>query len=95
MAPFTLIILGFAALTLGAPYNASSQTEARMVQLRDLVEKRTNPIIGQDIDVNDPDRGGKLVPRSELATSGAFSNAQQMIASVLFFPSKQSTIATR
>lgn len=43
------------------------------------IVKRANPTIGNGIDVNDPQRGGKLVPRDGFPTSGAFSNAFQMM----------------
>ncbi len=48
------------------------------------IVKRTNPILGQAIDRNDPRRGGKLVPRPGKPATGAFSNVQQMIDDILF-----------
>lgn len=47
-----------------------------------MIQKRDDwnyPRIGQGIDVNDPNRGGKLVPRPDLETSGAFNNAYQLL----------------
>lgn len=44
------------------------------------IVKRANPTIGDGIDVNDPQRGGKLVPRPDLPTSGAFSNALELMS---------------
>lgn len=41
--------------------------------------KRANPTIGEGIDVNDPNRGGKLVPRPGLPQSGAIDNALQLM----------------
>ncbi|KAL8671364.1 MAG: hypothetical protein Q9168_004146 [Polycauliona sp. 1 TL-2023] len=56
-----------------------------MIARNNLV-KRTNPIIGEGIDVNDKARGGKLVARPNFPTSGAFSNAQQLLAYAVFTP---------
>lgn len=47
------------------------------------IVKRANPTIGDGIDVNDPQRGGKLIPRENLPTSGAFSNAFQLMNYVI------------
>lgn len=44
-----------------------------------ILVKRAEPTIGDGIDVNDPQRGGKLVPRPDFPTSGAFSNALQLM----------------
>ena len=42
------------------------------------IRKRANLAIGHNIDVNDPHRGGKLIPRPGFPVSGAFSNALQL-----------------
>lgn len=39
---------------------------------------------------SDPGRGGKLVPRPNDPTSGAFGNVQQMLSNVLFAPGELS-----
>lgn len=70
------------ALVHAIPLQGLSSTSA--LSARSKLMKRTNPIIGQGINVNDPARGGKLVPRANLPTSGAFSNAQQMLAYAVF-----------
>ncbi|KAL8736942.1 MAG: hypothetical protein Q9181_002168 [Wetmoreana brouardii] len=46
----------------------------------DALVKRAEPTIGDGIDVNDPLRGGKLVPRPDTPTSGAFSNALELMS---------------
>ena len=43
------------------------------------IVKRANPTIGAGIDIKDPQKGGKLVPREGVPISGAFSNAFQMM----------------
>ncbi|KAL8950524.1 MAG: hypothetical protein Q9222_003447 [Ikaeria aurantiellina] len=60
------------------------QSTTLALSARSKLMKRTNPIIGEGINVNDPARGGKLVARSDLPTSGAFSNVQQMLNYAVF-----------
>lgn len=53
-------------------------TRERRSTSHDAILKRGNPTIGHGIDVNDPQRGGKLVPRPGFPVSGAFSNTLQL-----------------
>lgn len=76
----------FLALGGAVPLQNVSATAARSA--RNRLMKRTNPIIGQGIDITDPNRGGKLVPRPDFPTSGAFSNAQELMAYAVFTPGK-------
>ncbi|KAL8740394.1 MAG: hypothetical protein Q9190_006902 [Brigantiaea leucoxantha] len=79
-----LVACVYFGITNGFPLQDLSTTLALSVRSR--LAKRTNPIIGQGIDINDPQKGGKLVPRPNFPTSGAFSNAQEMLAYAVFTP---------
>ncbi|KAK2756849.1 hypothetical protein FQN53_008549, partial [Emmonsiellopsis sp. PD_33] len=60
---------------------AASLTEATPLERAKFKARLTSvPRLGDGIDVNDPLRGGKLVPRPDLPrSSGAFSNAFQLM----------------
>ena len=79
-----LTVTMFLAITIAVPLSRVSVPLKRSI-LNGL-QKRTNPIIGQGIDTNDAARGGKLIPRPNFPTSGAFSNVQQMLSYALFTP---------
>lgn len=79
-----LTVTALFAITDAVPLSRVSVPLRRSVL--NALQKRTNPIIGQGIDTNDAARGGKLVPRPDMPTSGAFSNAQEMLAYALFTP---------
>lgn len=70
-----------AILHLGSP-------ATRAISVANRLGKRTPPIIGEDIDINDKSRGGKLVPRPDLKISGAFAEVQEMLAYILFTPGR-------
>ncbi len=88
MMPFlnnlALVTCACLAISSAIPLQGLSVTPA--VSASGRLSKRTNPKIGKEIDVNDPARGGKLVSRPDFPTSGAFSNAQQLLASAVFSP---------
>lgn len=77
-------LLAFLTFTNAIPFHSLGVTSETSNASR--LAKRTNPIIGEAIDINDAARGGKLVARPGLPTTGAFSNAQQLLASALFDP---------
>ena len=54
-------------------------SDMRYVSRRTLF-KRADPSIGDGIDTNDPQRGGKLVPRPGEPTTGAFRKALQLMS---------------
>ena len=83
---FVISLFTVAALSRAAPLD--THLPSPLVPRFGTLTKRTNPIIGQGIDVNDHARGGKLVSRPNFPTSGAFSNAQQMLSYVLFTRTK-------
>ena len=76
-------VVTFIALTSAIPLHNFSSFDAFSARHRP-VKKRTPPIIGEGIDINDPVRGGKLIPRNGLATSGAFAEAQELLSHSLF-----------
>ena len=47
---------------------------------KNIIAKRANPTIGDGIDINDPQTGGKLVPRENFPDSGAFANALELLS---------------
>ncbi|KAL9637858.1 MAG: hypothetical protein Q9164_001941 [Protoblastenia rupestris] len=65
----TLAVCIFSTLTNAIPYHGSPVVSSRSNSGR--LAKRTNPIIGEGIDINDPARGGKLVSRPNFPTSGS------------------------
>lgn len=65
--------LAFATSTCLALTNAVPLQGLSLV-VRNVLIKRTNPSIGEGIDITDESRGGKLVPREGVPASGAFSN---------------------
>lgn len=77
-------IVGVLSVAIPAPerrstaHNATAKRANPTISNSDIM-KRANPTIGDGINVNDPQRGGKLVPRSNLPTSGAFSNALELM----------------
>ena len=76
------VLFAFFTLTNAIPFHRLRVTSETSNPGR--LAKRTNPKIGEAIDVNDAARGGKLVPRHGLPTTGAFSNAQQLLTYALF-----------
>ena len=87
MPSFRNLALAFCvyiALTSAIPLQGFSATPALSVRSR--LRKRTPPIIGEGIDITDKSRGAKLVPRQDLKTSGAFAEAQEVLAYILFTP---------
>ncbi|ERF75830.1 hypothetical protein EPUS_01196 [Endocarpon pusillum Z07020] len=75
-------LLAFFTFTNAIPFHSLRVTSETSNPSR--LAKRTNPILGKAIDVNDAARGGKLVARQGLPTTGAFSNAQQLLTYALF-----------
>ena len=68
------VLLSAASLAAAAPHAQTSSGRGAL--------KRDNcnyPRLGDGIDVNDPDRGGKLTPRPELETSGALNEAYELL----------------
>ena len=78
----TLAVCIFFTLTNAIPSHGLPIVSSRSSFGR--LAKRTNPIIGEGININDPARGGKLVSRPNFPTSGAFSNVQQLLTTTLF-----------
>lgn len=76
---FTKSAVSFSILFVGALSAAVPVPDRPYTSHRTIV-KRANPTIGRGIDVNDPHRGGKLVPRPHSPTSGAFSNALELMS---------------
>lgn len=73
-------ILFVGALSAAVPVPDRPSTSHR------TIAKRANPSIGEGIDVNDPHRGGRLVPRPNEPTSGAFSNALELMSYAISLP---------
>lgn len=94
---FTTTAVSFSFFLVGAFSAAVSVSERQYDPHRALVErsnphvgekfiaKRANPTIGDGVDISDPQRGGKLIPRADFPISGAFSNALQLLNYATFF----------
>lgn len=74
------------ALITAIPHPELLATRAISVPIK--LGNRTPPIIGEDIDIKDKFRGAKLVPCPDFKTSGAFAEAQQLLAYILFTPGR-------
>ena len=72
----------YPALATAILLQDSSATPALSAHSRLIRPK--NPIIVEGIKVKHKAKGRKLVAREDFLTSGAFSNAQQMLVSVIF-----------
>lgn len=82
-----LSLLSISTLSVAVPAPERRSTSHEAVAKRanptinkNFIVKRAEPTIGDGINVNDPQRGRKLVPRPGLPTSGGFSNALQLMS---------------
>ena len=71
----TSFLLGVSSLAGAVPYVQTPSGHGSLKR-----DEWNYPRIGEGIDVNDPDRGGKLPPRPESETSGALNNAYELLA---------------
>ena len=82
---FTKSAVSFSILCIGA-FSVAVPVPDRPHTSHSTIVKRANPTIGEGINVNDPHRGGRLVPRPNFPTSGAFSNALELMSYATTLP---------